>query len=82
MVAHGLRTVDTESLVGIDRSKCEACAPSPRAAHLDGNFKLYRYRSAERADASSAYHNDTLIEDRAAVDTHVCKVDSVTKVTN
>lgn len=73
--------MDTESLVGIDRSKCEACAPSPRAVHLDDNFKLYWYRSAERADALSAYPNGTLIEDRAAVYTHVCKLDSVTKVT-
>lgn len=73
---------ELDRLVGIDRTMCEACGPSPRAVHVDGNFKLYRYRSAGRADASSVYHNGTIIEDRAAVDAHVRKVDSVTKVTN
>ena len=71
---------ELDRLVGINRINCEACGPSPRAVHVDGNFKLYRYRSAGRADASSAYHNGTLIEDKAAVDAHMRKVDSVAKV--
>ena len=74
-------TYELDRLVGIDRTTCEACGPSPMAVHVDGNFKLYRYRSAGRADASSAYHSGTIIDDRTAVDAHMRKVDSVAKVT-
>ena len=59
---------------------CEACGPEPQLVHLDGNAKLYRYRSSGSGDVSSAYHRGTFIEDSVAVDAHFDKTKDVTKV--
>ena len=67
-------------MVSSDDMSCEACGPEPQLIHLDGNAKLYRYRSSGSGDTSSAYHLGTFIERKEDVDAHVDKTKDVTKV--
>ena len=71
---------EMDRLMGSDYGVCEACGPKPHCIHIDGNFKLYRYRSAGDAGTDTAYHLGNLIEEQAAVTAHVAKLDTIKKV--
>ncbi|XP_043232044.1 uncharacterized protein LOC122386681 isoform X3 [Amphibalanus amphitrite] len=73
---------ELQGLQGSDFMACEACGAEPRCVHLDGNAKVYRYRSSGSSEMESAYHVGTFIEDRDAVNAHVDKMKSVTKTSN
>ena len=65
---------ELQGLQGSDYMECEACGTEPRCIHLDGNAKLYRYRSSGSSEVSSAYHQGTFIADKTAVDAHMAKL--------
>ena len=71
---------ELQGLQGFDYLECEACGSEPRCVHLDGNAKLYRYRSSGSGEESSAYHLGTFIADRTSVDAHLAKLQNVSKV--
>ena len=71
---------ELDQLVGSDYTGCEACGPTPMCVHVDGNFKLYRYRSAGDADPTKPYHAGNLIEAQDVVDAHVAKMANFSKV--
>ncbi|XP_043246029.1 uncharacterized protein LOC122393759 isoform X2 [Amphibalanus amphitrite] len=73
---------ELQGLQGSDYMECEACGADPKCVHLDGNAKLYRYRSSGSSEVSSAYHVGTFIADKTAVDAHVTKLSGVTKTSN
>ncbi|XP_014677256.1 PREDICTED: uncharacterized protein LOC106817122 [Priapulus caudatus] len=60
--------------------ECPACTPHQHAAHIDGNHKLYRFKSVPRGSEESYFH-DTFIDRDTLVDSFVEKVRSGDKAT-
>ena len=57
---------------------CEACGPSPFCIHVDGNHKLYRYKTSD--NNLRPYHAGTVIQEPAEVDAHLRKLDGIRSV--
>ncbi|XP_043242318.1 uncharacterized protein LOC122391992 isoform X2 [Amphibalanus amphitrite] len=73
---------ELQRLMDADLMSCEACGPEPACVHVDGNFKLYRYRSSGDSSMSSAYHTGTFLHDGDAVKNHAAKLAPISKTTN
>ena len=69
---------ETKKLTAASRETCEACGTTPFSVHIDGNHKLYRYRSSN--NSLRPYHHGTVIKEHGEVDGHLRKVDSIKSV--
>ncbi|XP_043225461.1 uncharacterized protein LOC122383261 isoform X2 [Amphibalanus amphitrite] len=69
-------TFAAQKLAGWDPMICPACGPQPSCIHVDGNAKLYRYKSAGDASTLKPYMQDVCIFNNASVDAHVAETES------
>ena len=68
-------TFAAQKLAGRDPMICPACGPQPPCIHIDGNAKLYRYKSAGGASTLKPYMQDVCIFNNASVDAHVTETE-------
>ena len=75
---------EARRVVGHDDLQCGACGPTPMCVHVDGNSKLYRYKSAGASGNNQwerrPYHENTCIARKADVDAHVKTLSKIGKV--
>ena len=75
---------EARRVVGHEDLQCDACGPMPMCVHVDGNAKLYRFKSAganaDNGTERRPYHENTCIASKEDVDAHVEKLTSIGKV--
>lgn len=74
---------EARRVVGYQDFQCDACGPVPMCVHVDGNAKLYRFKSAGTSaewTETRPYHESTCIASKEDVDKHVERLASVGKV--
>ena len=69
-------TFEARKLTGWNPMICQACGPEPACIHVDGNAKLYRYKSAGGAvESERPYLENICIFNKAAVDSHIAETE-------
>ena len=69
---------EMKKLTAAGREVCEACGPSPFCVHVDGNHKLYRYKTGN--SSIRPYHEGTIIKGSAEVASHLQRLDAIKSV--
>ncbi|XP_043227996.1 uncharacterized protein LOC122384523 [Amphibalanus amphitrite] len=71
---------EARRVVGHEDFQCHACGPKPMCVHVDGNGKLYRFKSAGGDTDRRPYHDGSCIASKEDVDAHVERLASIGKV--
>ncbi|XP_028390710.1 uncharacterized protein LOC114515619 [Dendronephthya gigantea] len=69
---------EVDKLQGITYIDCPPCSMSQHSAHVDGNQKLYRFKSVPRGSRTS-YYGDLFIKNNTDVDIQIAEVYSTGK---
>ncbi|XP_028409273.1 uncharacterized protein LOC114531868 [Dendronephthya gigantea] len=69
---------EVDKLQGITYIDCPPCSMSQHSAHVDGNQKLYRFKSVPRGNRTS-YYGDLFIKNNTDVDIQIAEVYSTGK---